>query len=96
MREESSPEPANSQILEEEKNWQKIINHTLFLQLNGQKKKKGQEYNDSMSLTDGFSDNKSFHMQSYKNKIKKMHKKEKEKDNNRFKKSEKLLPLEDM
>ena len=31
MREESSPEPANSQILEEEKNWQKIINHTLFI-----------------------------------------------------------------
>ena len=88
MREESSPEPANSQILEEEKNWQKIINHTLFLQLNGQKKKKGQEYNDSMSLTDGFSDNKSIQLQSYKNKIKKKNKKEKEKDNNRFKKSD--------
>ena len=72
IREETSPEPAsNTQIIEEEKNWQKIINHTLFLQLNGQKKKKGQEYNDSVSLTDGYSDNKSIQVQSYRNKIKK-------------------------
>ena len=86
IREETSPEPAsNTQIIEEEKNWQKIINHTLFLQLNGQKKKKGQEYNDSVSLTDGYSDNKSIQVQSYRNKIKKIIKKERE---NRYKKSD--------
>ena len=64
-----------------------MINHTLFLQLNGQKKRKGQEYNESVSLTDGFSDNKSIQMNSYKNKVRKMQKKERE---NRFKKSKKI------
>ena len=72
---------SNTQILEEEKNWQKMINHTLFLQLNGQKKRKGQDYNDSMSLTDGFSDTKSIQMNSYKNKVRKKQKKEKENRN---------------
>lgn len=77
MREETSPEPGtNVQTLEEEKNWHKMINHTLFLQLNGQKKKKGQEYNDSVSLTDGFSDSKSIQMYSYKNKVRKIKKNE--------------------
>ena len=86
MREETSPEHGtNVQILEEEKNWHKMINHTLFLQLNGQKKKKGQEYNDSVSLTDGFSDSKSIQMYSYKNKIRKIKKNERE---NRNKKSD--------
>ena len=55
------------------------------MQLNGQKKKKGQEYNDSVSLTDGYSDNKSIQVQSYRNKIKKIIKKERE---NRYKKSD--------
>ena len=86
MREETSPEHGtNVQILEEEKNWHKMINHTLFLQLNGQKKKKGQEYNDSVSLTDGFSDSKSIQMYSYKNKVRKIKKNERE---NRNKKSD--------
>ena len=84
MQDDIPPDPAsNTQILEEDKNWQKMINHTLFLQLNGQKKRKGQEYNESVSLTDGFSDNKSIQMNSYKNKVRKMQKKERE---NRFKK----------
>ena len=51
--------PKNTDALEEDKQWQKMINHTLFLQLNGQKKRKGQDYNDSLSLTDGLSDCKS-------------------------------------
>ena len=83
-REETTPPiDNNAHFLEEEKNWQKMINHTLFLQLNGQKKKKGQEYNESVSLTDGLSDNKSIRIYSYKNKVRKIHKKE-----NRYKKSE--------
>ena len=41
MQDDIPPDPAsNTQILEEDKNWQKMINHTLFLQLNGQKKRK--------------------------------------------------------
>ena len=89
LRDETSPEPvSNTQILEEEKNWQKMINHTLFLQLNGQKKKKGQDYNDSVSLTDGLSDSKSIQIYSYKNKAKKIHKKERD---NRFKKSDNFV-----
>ena len=51
--------PQNTDAVEEDKQWQKMINHTLFLQLNGQKKRKGQDYNDSLSLTDGLSENKS-------------------------------------
>lgn len=43
-----------------------MINHTLFLQLNGQKKRKGQDYNESISLTDGVSDNKSIHIFHHK------------------------------
>jgi len=31
--------PQNTEAAEEDKEWQKMINHTLFLQLNGQKKK---------------------------------------------------------
>ena len=86
MREEISPEPAsNTQLLEEEKNWQKMINHTLFLQLNGQKRKKGQDYNDSVSLTDGLSDSKNFQIHSNKSKIRKVQRRERE---NRFKKSD--------
>ncbi len=63
--------PQNTEALEEDKQWQRLINHTLFLQLNGQKKRKGQEYNESMSLTDGLSDNKSIHMFYHKNNNKK-------------------------
>ena len=85
IREETSREPANTQILEEEKNWQKMINHTLFLQLNGQKKKKGQDYADSVSLTDGYSDNKSIQITYNKMKVKKKQKKEKD---NHYKKSD--------
>ena len=43
-----------------------MITHTLFLQLNGQKKRKGQEYKESISLTDGLSDSKSIHISYYK------------------------------
>ena len=68
--------PQNTEELEEDKQWQKMINHTLFLQLNGQKKRKGQEYNESMSLTDGLSDSKSVHMFHHKNNNKKINKKE--------------------
>ena len=67
--------PQNTDALEEDKQWQRMINHTLFLQLNGQKKRKGQDYNESMSLTDGFSENKSIHMFNHKNN-KKVNKKE--------------------
>ena len=82
VQEDTPPDPgSNNQLLEEEKNWQKMINHTLFLQLNGQKKRKGQEYNDSISLTDGFSDTKSIQMNSYKNKVRKKQKKVKENRN---------------
>ena len=63
--------PQNTEALEEDKQWQKMINHTLFLQLNGQKKRKGQDYNESMSLTDGLSENKSIQMFYYKNNNKK-------------------------
>ena len=67
-REETTPPiDNNAHFLEEEKNWQKMINHTLFLQLNGQKKRKGQDYNESMSLTDGLSENKSIHMFYHRN-----------------------------
>ena len=59
--------PQNTEALEEDKQWQKMINHTLFLQLNGQKKRKGQYYNESMSLTDGLSENKSIHMFYHRN-----------------------------
>ena len=45
------------------------------------KKRKGQEYNDSISLTDGFSDTKSIQMNSYKNKVRKKQKKVKENRN---------------
>ena len=68
--------PQNTEALEEDKKWQKMINHTLFLQLNGQKKRKGQEYNESMSLTDGFSDNKSIQILHHKNNNKKGNKKD--------------------
>ena len=68
--------PQDTDALEEDKQWQKVINHTLFLQLNGQKKRKGQEYNESMSLTDGVSDNKSIQMFYHKNNNKKSNKKE--------------------
>ena len=67
--------PQNTEAAEEDKEWQKMINHTLFLQLNGQKKRKGQEYNESMSLTDGFSENKSIQMFYYKHNNKKTPKK---------------------
>ena len=59
--------PQNDETLEEDKQWHKMINHTLFLQLNGQKKRKGQEYNDSLSLTDGVSENKSINKIYHKN-----------------------------
>ena len=59
--------PQNDETLEEDKQWQKMINHTLFLQLNGQKKKRGQEYNESLSLTDGLSENKSINKIYHKN-----------------------------
>ena len=72
--------PQNTEALEEDKQWQKMINHTLFLQLNGQKKRKGQEYNESMSLTDGLSDNKSIQIFHHKN-----NKKGNKKDNARKK-----------
>ena len=75
IREETSS-PQNTEALEEDKQWQKMINHTLFLQLNGQKKRKGQEYNESMSLTDGFSDSKSIQILHHKNNKKKNNKKE--------------------
>ena len=85
VHDDTPPEPtSNTQIIEEEKNWQKMINHTLFLQLNGQKKRKGQEYNDTISLTDGLSDTKSIQINSYKNKVRKMQKKERD---NRYKKN---------
>ena len=54
--------PQNTEAIEEDKEWQKMITHTLFLQLNGQKKKKGQDYSESISLTDGFSDTRSFNI----------------------------------
>jgi hypothetical protein len=56
----------NTEVVEEDKEWQKMINHTLFLQLNGQKKRKGQDYSESISLTDGLSDTKSFQISYYK------------------------------
>jgi hypothetical protein len=65
--------PQNTEAVEEDKQWIKMINHTLFLQLNGQKKRKGQDYNESMSLTDGFSDNQIVYL---KNNNKKGNKKE--------------------
>ena len=58
--------PQNTEAIEEDKEWQKMITHTLFLQLNGQKKRKGQEYKESISLTDGLSDSKSIHISYYK------------------------------
>ena len=58
----------NTEVVEEDKEWQKMINHTLFLQLNGQKKRKGQDYSESISLTDGLSDTKSFQLSYYKHK----------------------------
>ena len=56
----------NTEAVEEDKQWQKMINHTLFLQLNGQKKRKGQDYNESISLTDGLSDNRSIQIFHHK------------------------------
>ena len=58
--------PQNTEAMEEDKKWIKMINHTLFLQLNGQRKRKGQEQSDSMSITDGLSDNKSLHFSKMK------------------------------
>ena len=75
--------PQNTDALEEDRQWQKMINHTLFLQLNGQKKRKGQDYNESMSLTDGVSESKSNHIFYHKN-----NKKNNAKDNNNRKKSD--------
>ena len=72
--------PQNTDALEEDKQWQKMISHTLFLQLNGQKKRKGQDYNETMSLTDGFSDNKSINMFYHKNNKKNNNKERKKSD----------------
>ena len=58
--------PQNTEALEEDKEWQKMITHTLFLQLNGQKKRKGQEISESISLTDALSDTKSMHLSYYR------------------------------
>ena len=62
--ETSSPE--NTEAAEEDKEWQKMITHALFLQLNGQKKRKGQDYSESISLTDGFSDSRSIPKNYYR------------------------------
>ena len=58
--------PQNTEAIEEDKEWQKMITHALFLQLNGQKKRKGHNYSESISLTDGLSDSKSIHISYYK------------------------------
>ena len=65
--------PQNTDDVEEDKQWIKMINHTLFLQLNGQKKRKGQDYNECLSLTDGISENQIVYL---KNNNKKNNKKE--------------------
>ena len=58
--------PKDTEALEEDKEWQKMITHTLFLQLNGQKKRKGQSYSENISLTDGLSDTKTIQISTYK------------------------------
>ena len=77
--------PQNTDAIEEDREWQKMITHTLFLQLNGQKKKKGQDYSETISLTDGYSDTKSFNIY-YK------HNKKSSKRENIRKKSDVLNP----
>ena len=78
--------PQNTEAIEEDREWQKMITHTLFLQLNGQKKKKGQDYSESISLTDGFSDTKSFNVYYSK------HNKKSSKRENLRKKSDIITP----
>ena len=79
--------PKDTEALEEDKEWQKMITHTLFLQLNGQKKRKGQDYSESISLTDGLSDSKSMHISYLK------HNKKSSKRDNLRKKSDVINPL---
>ena len=81
---EENSSPQNTEAQEEDREWQRMITHTLFLQLNGQKKKKGQNYSESISLTDGFSDSKSIHIPIYK------HNKKSSKRDNLRKKSDVL------